>query len=164
MSRRIDFLLYRTLGNDLPPRHDGRQTLGNLRFILEHEHLPAGVERRWILNRIADAAMEHELSSLIEAQGEKHVRIPFDPAVYALRFIDASRTQPLSSPPVHGLAGEGSVPAAFNADASSTTSSATPSGMVIPSIWARRRLTINTPRVGTRGASVIGATPFARIS
>lgn len=35
---RDTIVLYRIIGNDLPPRHSPRQTLTNLRFLLEHEN------------------------------------------------------------------------------------------------------------------------------
>src|SRR5690606_32334685 len=38
------FVLYRIIGNDLPPRHKRGQAIANLRFILEHEPALAGCE------------------------------------------------------------------------------------------------------------------------
>jgi hypothetical protein len=83
------FILYRILGNDLPPRHGERQTLENLRFILAHEPQFPDCEKRWVVNRIADAAREAELLRVIADAGQKAVHIPFDLAEYGRRHFDA---------------------------------------------------------------------------
>jgi hypothetical protein len=85
------FVLYRILGNDLVPRHEQRQTLRNLEFILAHEPPLERCEKRWILNRIHDEASEKELMRLIEAAGHTYVRIPFDPAIYRTIGLDVAR-------------------------------------------------------------------------
>src|SRR5688500_10077047 len=71
------FVLYRILGNDLAPRHQQKQTLRNLEFILAHEPSLERCEKRWILNRIHDEASEKELIRLIEVAGHSYLRIPF---------------------------------------------------------------------------------------
>lgn len=80
------FVLYRILGNDLPPRHRDGQTRKNLAFLLEHEpDLPA-CEKRFILNRIVDPREEEALTRLLEDAGASFLRIPFD--------VDAYRSVP----------------------------------------------------------------------
>lgn len=71
------FALYRILGNDLEPRHSVGQTITNLRFILENEEEFAGVEKRWIVNRIADPSIENDIVGLLESRGQVYERIPF---------------------------------------------------------------------------------------
>ena len=82
------FVVYRIIGNDLYPRHEPGQSLQNVRFILEHEPLHDGLERRWVLNRILDRQEEAELVRLLEANGEPFLRIGFDLEEYAARDWD----------------------------------------------------------------------------
>ena len=70
-------VLYRILGNDLEPRHAAGQTLRNLRFILENEESFPGVEKRWVINRIADPTVEREVIEVLENAGQRFDRIPF---------------------------------------------------------------------------------------
>lgn len=58
-------LMFRMLGNDLPPRHIKGQTIRNVRFILQHEAVLPNVSTRWYLNRIVDPAMELQLVQLL---------------------------------------------------------------------------------------------------
>ena len=53
-----EFLLIRIIGNDLEPRHRAGQSRDNLRFILENEPPLPGCGKRFVLNRIVDAAEE----------------------------------------------------------------------------------------------------------
>lgn len=59
------FILYRTLGNDLPPRHSIGQTYDNVKFILENEPKHVDLAVRWHLNRIVDTAELHRLIILL---------------------------------------------------------------------------------------------------
>jgi hypothetical protein len=77
------FVLFRILGNDLPPRHDTGQALRNLRFILENEGELPGCEKRWVLNRLVDSNTEHEIIALLEASGLNYLHIPFHHDEYA---------------------------------------------------------------------------------
>lgn len=77
------FVLYRIIGNDLYPRHKRGQSIENLRFILEHEPVLEGCEKRFVLNRLLDAGQEEEIIGLLAAAGLEYFRIPFDPAEYA---------------------------------------------------------------------------------
>ncbi|MGE0715930.1 MAG: alginate lyase family protein [Alphaproteobacteria bacterium] len=77
------FVLYRILGNDLPPRHRPGQTIDNLRFILDHEPTLPDCEKRWVVNRIADPAAEATALALIASAGHAALRIPFSLDEYA---------------------------------------------------------------------------------
>ena len=84
------FVIYRILGNSLPPRHGIEDTCNNLRFILEHEPDLPGCEKRWLLNRIVDSNIERKCIELIEARGQRHDTIAFDPATCRNAFLDAT--------------------------------------------------------------------------
>lgn len=71
------FVLYRIIGNDLPPRHRAGQTLTNLRFILEHEPELPHCEKRWVVNRIVDPEVEKQIIELLERHGARYLHIPF---------------------------------------------------------------------------------------
>ncbi|OZJ03776.1 hypothetical protein BZG36_03464 [Bifiguratus adelaidae] len=77
------YLLYRILGNDLPPRHKPGQTLSNLRFILEHEPAFPNTLKYWVLNRIVDPTNEAVIISLLKQHDQKYIRIPFDEEEYS---------------------------------------------------------------------------------
>ncbi|ORY03606.1 hypothetical protein K493DRAFT_206758 [Basidiobolus meristosporus CBS 931.73] len=70
-------LLYRILGNDLPPRHKPGQTLHNVQFILQHESAFPDTEKWWIINRIVDPDQEQAIIELLDRYHQKYVRIPF---------------------------------------------------------------------------------------
>ncbi|CAG8562332.1 10546_t:CDS:2 [Paraglomus occultum] len=73
-----DIILYRILGNDLPPRHKTGQTLQNLKFILDNEEPFPRTTKYWILNRIFDQSYEKALINLLEARNQSYLRIPFE--------------------------------------------------------------------------------------
>ncbi|CAG8502516.1 9268_t:CDS:2 [Dentiscutata erythropus] len=75
-------LLYRILGNDLPPRHKPGQTLKNLRFILEHESEFLNTKKWWILNRIANPEYEIAIINLLKFYNQNYIIIPFDDQEY----------------------------------------------------------------------------------
>jgi hypothetical protein len=76
------FVLYRVIGNDLPPRHAPGQTRSNLIFILEHESQFPDCEKRWVVNRIHDPEEEGAILNTLQTYDQKYLRIPFDPAEY----------------------------------------------------------------------------------
>lgn len=83
ITKRLDheadtFVLYRILGNDLPPRHEEGQTLKNLHFILENEPNLKHCEKRWVVNRIVDADQEQAVITLLEKHKQPFIHIPFD--------------------------------------------------------------------------------------
>ncbi|MBS8225590.1 glycosyltransferase [Vannielia litorea] len=71
------FVLYRILGNDLPPRHENGQTLKNLRFILENEEPFPGVEKRWVVNRLTNPDDEQRIIATLEEFNQPYLHIPF---------------------------------------------------------------------------------------
>lgn len=77
-----DFVLYRIIGNDLVPRHSKGQSYRNVAFILEHEPAFPNCEKRWIVNRIADADEEAEIIGLLERHKQPYLRIGFDESEY----------------------------------------------------------------------------------
>jgi hypothetical protein len=77
------FVLYRIIGNDLPPRHEVGQTLRNLTFILENEPKLARCEKRWVINRIVDPEQEALLIALLERFKQPYLHIPFDLEEYS---------------------------------------------------------------------------------
>ena len=84
------FVLYRILGNDLPPRHRKGQTRSSLGLILAHEPQFENCEKRWIVNRIYDAEEEARIIDLLERSGQIYTRIPFDLEEYGRIGWDAS--------------------------------------------------------------------------
>lgn len=76
------FVVYRIIGNDLPPRHREGQSLDNLRFILANEPDLPGAEKRWVVNRIVDSDVEKEIISTLEQAGVAYIHIPFLPEEY----------------------------------------------------------------------------------
>lgn len=91
-------ILFRILGNDLPPRYSPGQTLANLTFTLEKEPDLPGLEKRWLLNRIACPEREARLRQLIEKAGYRCERLPFRPDEYRLACADLGATPPESHP------------------------------------------------------------------
>jgi hypothetical protein len=71
------FVLYRIIGNDLPPRHRDGQSLANLRFILENEPSLPGCEKRWVVNRITDPAQEAAILDLLATHRQPVLHLPF---------------------------------------------------------------------------------------
>lgn len=82
------FVLYRIIGNDLPPRHKRGQAIANLRFILEHEPELAGCEKRFVLNRIRDPGQEREIIDLLVRHDMGYLRIPFEAEAYVRAGFD----------------------------------------------------------------------------
>lgn len=85
-----DFVIYRIIGNALPPRHDAEHTRRNLKFVLEREPVLEGCDKRWLLNRMVNADLEAECIAMIEASGQGLHVIPFEPRSYRAAFYDAS--------------------------------------------------------------------------
>lgn len=76
------FVLYRILGNDLPPLHGLGQTLHNLRFILDREPPLPGLDKRWIVNRITDPEIETQVIALLDDRSQHFIRLDFDLDLY----------------------------------------------------------------------------------
>lgn len=77
------FVLYRIIGNDLPPRHAKGSARANVQFILQHEPELADCTKRWIINRIIDPVEERAIIALLERHKQSYLRIPFDFGEYA---------------------------------------------------------------------------------
>ncbi|HEY1384301.1 MAG TPA: alginate lyase family protein [Dongiaceae bacterium] len=84
LAREADrFVLYRIIGNDLYPRHSRGMSRANVQFILQHEPPLADCEKRWVVNRIVDAAEERAIIALLERHGQSFLHIPFVREDYA---------------------------------------------------------------------------------
>ncbi|KNC84957.1 hypothetical protein SARC_02848 [Sphaeroforma arctica JP610] len=77
------YMYYRSIGNDLPPRHAIGQTYVNVKFILENEKEFPDVEKRWIVNRIAREEEEKKIIDLLDEYNQKYIHIPIDLEEYA---------------------------------------------------------------------------------
>lgn len=79
---RDHIILYRIIGNDLPPRHKEGQTLSNLQFILEHEADFPNTRKIFLLNRISNIVNEAAIIRLLEHHRIEYIRLPFEEHVY----------------------------------------------------------------------------------
>lgn len=77
------FVLYRILGNDLPPRHYPGQTIDNLRFILNYEPPLHNCQKKWIVNKIVDLSQEQAILKVLDQTHQDYTHIPFNEAAYA---------------------------------------------------------------------------------
>ena len=89
------FILYRIIGNSLPPRHDNKQTLDNLRHQLENEAQLDNCIKYWIVNRIFDSDVRNSVVSILKKHQQKYFEIPFDENEYATISIDQDRERVL---------------------------------------------------------------------
>lgn len=80
--KRDQLILYRIIGNDLPPRHKEGQTLSNLQFILDHEPAFPNTRKIFLLNRITDPANERAIIRLLDQHQMEYIRVPFEPKEY----------------------------------------------------------------------------------
>ncbi|KAI9268721.1 hypothetical protein BY458DRAFT_436900 [Sporodiniella umbellata] len=74
---RDQLILYRIIGNDLPPRHKQGQTLSNLQFILDHEPSFPNTRKIFLLNRIIDPVNEATIIRLLDHYQMEYIRVPF---------------------------------------------------------------------------------------
>jgi Alginate lyase len=72
------FILYRTIGNDLRPRHRRGQSRENVQFILENEPPLESCEKRWVVNRIFDPEEERAIIRLLDQREHPYIHLPFD--------------------------------------------------------------------------------------
>lgn len=87
-NQHSSFVLYRTLGNDLPPRHEIGQTFNNLKFILQHEPPLHHCQKKWIVNKIVDPVQEKKILALLDQYHQDYSYLPFDEAAYAKVAFD----------------------------------------------------------------------------
>lgn len=76
-----DIVLYRLIGNDMPPLENKGQLLSNTMYALENERkdLPR-TRKRWILNRIVDSTLHDQIMGILVLHGyesEDIIDIPF---------------------------------------------------------------------------------------
>jgi len=90
------FVLYRILGNDLPPRHRPGQTLTNLNFIIENEQDFDNCEKWWVVNRIFDDDQRQSIIECLEAHGQRYFIIDFSASEYSAICDDHSVRRHLS--------------------------------------------------------------------
>lgn len=83
-------MLYRIIGNDLPPRHEMGQSLRNLKFILNNEGDLANCTKAFVVNRILDSSTERSILDLLESSGFEYLHVPFDPEEYVKIPLDYS--------------------------------------------------------------------------
>ncbi|KAL0142581.1 hypothetical protein V8B55DRAFT_1357266 [Mucor lusitanicus] len=76
-ATRDKIILYRIIGNDLPPRHKEGQTLSNLQFILDHEPSFPDTHKIFLLNRIIDPVNEATIIRLLDSYNMDYIRVPF---------------------------------------------------------------------------------------
>lgn len=81
-------ILYRILGPDQPGITAAQATQQQLEFILKHEVDHPGMERRWLLNRIAESEVRDALVSLLDNHRQIWDELPFDGGVYASCWTD----------------------------------------------------------------------------
>ena len=81
-------VLVRILSSELSPAAAEAGSLQQLRFILEHEPHHAGLQKRWLLNRIQDPAQRQALILLLDRHGQHWQEIRFDAGEYASCWSD----------------------------------------------------------------------------
>lgn len=59
------YVLFRAIGNDLPPRHAIGQTYDNVRFILENQRELPDLDVRWYVNRVVNRTEEYRIVQLL---------------------------------------------------------------------------------------------------
>lgn len=82
LVERDQIILYRIIGNDLPPRHKEGQTLSNLQFILDHEPAFPNTQKIFLLNRIIDPVNEATIIRLLDSYNMDYIRLPFVQSEY----------------------------------------------------------------------------------
>jgi len=74
----VKISLIRILGNDLPPLHSPKQTLMNLKFILENEASFPNCEKLFLINQILDLEIRNEIIELLGQYNFAFKIIPFN--------------------------------------------------------------------------------------
>eukprot|EP00123_Amoebidium_parasiticum_P017630 comp23923_c0_seq1/m.42223 comp23923_c0_seq1/g.42223 ORF comp23923_c0_seq1/g.42223 comp23923_c0_seq1/m.42223 type:complete len:833 (-) comp23923_c0_seq1:38-2536(-) len=85
--KRIKYIYYRAIGNDLPPRHALGQTLTNVQYMLDNEPVFPEMEKRWLVNRIVDPEQERKVIALLESRKQIYLHVPINITEYAKRNI-----------------------------------------------------------------------------
>lgn len=82
------FVIFRIIGNSLPPRHEQGENLRALEYILRHEPVFSECRRSWVLNRLTDPGEKQEITRLIASAGDSFIDIPFDERQHYEAFLD----------------------------------------------------------------------------
>lgn len=96
------FVLFRAIGNDLPPRHSQGQTYNNVKFILENEKSLLDLDVRWYINRVLDEEEQLRIVKLLIDHNQTFTIDLFNYTEYAsvdfqmTKFMDYE--DPLRSP------------------------------------------------------------------
>ncbi|WP_432785225.1 hypothetical protein AAJV73_00755 [Cyanobium sp. BSA11S] len=94
VQMRPTIVLYRIIGNPLPPRHSPEDTINELKFILEYEPDYEGIEKRWLLNRVFDHSLARDIRDLIRSAGYRLDVIPFSKKEYKSVWEDLEGIPP----------------------------------------------------------------------
>lgn len=86
-AKPIKYIMYRAIGNDLPPRHALGQSYTNVKYILENEEDIPEVEKRWVVNRIVVKEEEQKILDLLKQHKQEYVHVPIELEDYAKRGI-----------------------------------------------------------------------------
>lgn len=86
----MKFSIYRIIGNALPPRHSIRNNIRTSEYIVRHEPMFGNCRRFWILNRLTDETEKRRITSMLIANGEQLVDLPFEPQRHYHAFLDAT--------------------------------------------------------------------------
>lgn len=81
-------ILTRILGNDGSPMRPPGTTLRQLEFLLEHEPDHPGLEKRWLLHRVADPVQRQALVDRLEQGRQNWSELPFDASIYVGCWTD----------------------------------------------------------------------------
>jgi len=95
MSKR--YLLWRIIGNDIPPRHTSTQSVDNLRFILEHEEAFEDCDKAFLFNRVVNEVKLDEMRGMVLDAGYKYISIPFRPSEFRACKNDPQRRHYLTN-------------------------------------------------------------------
>ncbi|KNC82000.1 hypothetical protein SARC_05706 [Sphaeroforma arctica JP610] len=79
------FMLFRAIGNDLPPRHKIGQSYDNVKFILDNEPDLQGCRKHWLLNRILNTTEETRIINMLHDYGQEYTQLVYDPEEYEKR-------------------------------------------------------------------------------
>ncbi len=83
------FVIYRIVGNDLPPRHQAGDAVRIAQEIIQTESVFENCEKRWLLNKLTDHETEQRLHDLIVAHGYRCDRVRFDETSYTQAFLQS---------------------------------------------------------------------------
>lgn len=77
MSEGKKFIIWRIIGNELPPLHAPGSGVSNLRFILQNESVFQHASKKYLLNRIIDSNVRKQMIAALEEFDADYQEIPF---------------------------------------------------------------------------------------